>query len=169
MDSYILTVEKALTDYLSAGIPDIANSTHRGYDRLGKDIPDQVLSIIQASDIDDNSMSVGDSMSQRLDTKLYLIQGWVKYADFFNPTDDAHGLLAEVKKLLNELNVMDSVHAGLKGYNTSGSGKQLISYINISSGLVRPPDQDVSSKHSYFWLPVQIGLLEEVADPYKLP
>jgi hypothetical protein len=70
---------------------------------------------------------------------------------------------------LAKINDSGSLFYGLKGYNNGNERRALISGINISGGTVRPPDQEVSPSASYFWLPVEVGLIENIAHPYRLP
>lgn len=168
-DSYILQVEKAITKHLQdnvAGGFDVSQSVFRGRDRISKGEPVPMISILQASDIDDTSNSVGDGDVIRSDSKMYLIQGFCAKGDIANPTDLIHGLLAECKKVLNSINDMDSPFYLLKSYNSVNIGKGLVGGIEISSGLVRPPDQEISSTNAFFWLPVRLQLLEDLSNPY---
>lgn len=173
-DSYVLIVEKALTAHIesvvtSNAVFDLTGKVHRGRDRFGHSNSDNppIVSLLQAADIDDKFSPVGDSGSTRHDGKLYLLQGWVTRGNIKFVTDPVHPLLAEVKRALAMINDMNSPHYGLK--DQSPSGNYLVESVKISSGLVRPPEQESSPKHAYFWLPISVGMLENVNDPYELP
>lgn len=170
-DSYILTVEKALvgiietTVTIANGSPfDLTDLVFRGRLRYGHNEPVPMVSLMQAPNIDIETVDVGKGR-QRTTDKTFLIQGWVA-DDFNNPTDPAHELLAEVKQALGQIMDMDSEHYMLQSYSNTGNG--LISNISISSGLVRPPEASISDK-AYFWLPVLVTLIENLSDPYSHP
>lgn len=161
-DSYILTVEKALTDHIATKT---AYQTYRGRVRMGRNDPLPMIGLLQAADIDEVFQEAGQGL-KRADAKVYLIQGWA-IDDRDNPTDPAHELLANVKQALSELVVTESPNYMLKAYNVE-SGKPLIGDVKISTGLVRPPDMGISDT-AYFWLPIRVTLLENIATPYALP
>jgi len=170
-DSYILTVEKAMADLIETTVTtgngrpfDLTELVFRGRIRYGHNEPIPMVSIMQAPNIDIETVDVGKGR-QRATDKTFLIQGWVA-DDFDNPTDPAHELLAEVKRALGYILDMDSEHYMLQSYSNSGNG--LVSNIGISSGLVRPPEASISDK-AYFWLPVLVTLVEDLADPYAHP
>lgn len=172
-DSYILTVEKALTDVIAKTVTtvngrpfDLTNLVFRGRQRYGHNEPAPMVSILQAPNIDLENMNAGTGKLRKSD-KTYLLQGWVQ-DDSDNPTDPAHELLAEVKRALSAILEMDGPDYMLKSYNTQHDDVGLIHNIDISTGLVRPPEQNVSDK-AYFWLPITLELVEIITDPYKLP
>ncbi|MDA3808274.1 MAG: hypothetical protein PF440_10255 [Thiomicrorhabdus sp.] len=170
-DSYILTVEKALTTHIEtevAGGLDLTGKVFRGRDRLGRDEPLPMVTLLQAAEIDESFFPVGDG-AERNDWKVYLIQGFTGRGPMNTPTDSVHPLLAEVKRILAPINDFRSVHHGLKAYNISNPTRGIIADIQISTGLVRPPDADLSPDSSYFWLPVRLNLVENLNDPYALP
>lgn len=161
-DSYVLVVEKAICDHLESKL----NLTvYRGRGRFGRE-PVPMVSLLQAAEVDE-SFSDAENAMRRKDDKLYLIQGWVS-DDRENPTDPAHDLLAKTKQALSEIIDMDSPKYLLKGYNSNNNGRSLVGDLKISTGIVRPPEQGVSDT-AYFWLPIRVTLLENLADPYQLP
>lgn len=91
-----------------------------------------------------------------------VIQGWVK-DDKANPTDPAHILMADVKKVLAaERRKLSSQHdlGGIFGLDRA------IRDLYIGSGVVRPPD-DISSK-AYFWLSITLDIVEDMNDAYEV-
>ena len=169
-DSVILAAEKALTTHLETYLTpaegssfDMTDRVFRGRVRFGSE-PIPMLSLIQAPEIDIETLGAGQGI-KRSEGKLYNIQGWVE-DDVANPTDPAHALMAEVKKALSRIVDPDSEQYMLKNQNPSGRG--MFSELDVSMGLVRPPEQGISDK-AYFWLPVRIGFVEILSDPYALP
>ena len=90
-----------------------------------------------------------------------MIQGFAD-DDRENPTDPAHILLADVKKLLgvekrNEN--WDNPEEGIFGLGG------IVDTMYIGTGVVRPADE-ISAK-AYFWLTITLGIVEDLADPYN--
>ena len=76
------------------------------------------------------------------------------------PTDPAHLLLAEVKKVLAKERLKmdwDKPEQGILGL-----GRNVIA-LYIEPGVVRPADE-LSSK-AYFWLTLRLDIVEDLADP----
>lgn len=90
-----------------------------------------------------------------------MVQGWVE-DDRENPTDPAHVLMADVKKVLAaERRKMDwdKPEDGIFGLGRN------VTAMYIGAGVVRPPEE-VSAK-AYFWLTVTLDLVEDMEDPYE--
>jgi len=91
-----------------------------------------------------------------------VVQGFVR-DDRDNPTDPAHLLLAEVKRVLalERLKMdWDDPQDGILGL-----GRNVVA-LYIEPGVVRPADE-LSSK-AYFWLTLRLDIVEDLADPYSL-
>jgi len=91
-----------------------------------------------------------------------VIQGFVR-DDRENPTDPAHLLLAEVKRVLaleRRKTNWDRPQNGILGL-----GRDIVT-MYIEPGVVRPADE-LSSK-AYFWLTLRLEITEDLADPYGL-
>lgn len=134
---------------------DLGNSVFRGRDTFGASDPLPMLSILESINEKDQNISPRTGQSSTGPWEL-LIQGW-SADDEDNPTDPSHYLLADVKKRL----VQERSRA--RGYEILGMGG-MITDIKFSTGVVRPAD-DVSSK-AYFWLKLELVLVENLADPY---
>lgn len=167
MDSYLLTVEKAITGHLAStvSIDGALVKVIRGKEKLDSGDTPPLVTLIQAIDVEATHNQVGDG-AQRVDTKLYLIQGFTRRSSGEENYDSAHELMAKVKQSLSELLPVKSSNRFLKQYN---NGRYLVNDIKIATGLVRPPDSKISSNMAFFWLPVSITLIEDITDPYKLP
>lgn len=174
-DSYMLIVEKALTEHLEAqitanGVYDMTNAVYRGRGRVGgfsSREPLPMLSLIMAPEVEPETIEAGMGRS-RTRKVLYFIQGWAALGDVKQETDEAHRLLAETKKAMASiLAPEEGPYYMLRDYSPEKSN--LLSSLDMGLGVVRPPEEDVSPTASYFWLPILLGLIENPADPYGLP
>ena len=174
-DSYILQVEKALTDHILNTIEgyDLTDAVWRARGRVGgrgSHEPLPAVSLIQAPEVEPETIEVGRG-AVRMRQVLYFIQGWTDIGDDFdNQTDSAHNLMAAVKKSLAPIMTpptKSNEFYHLRNYNPNGN--DLIESLELGIGLVRPPDDEVSPTAAYFWLPIRLGLVESPADPYALP
>lgn len=159
-EPFRLRVQKALTAALSEitvanGYSCDVAGVFRGRDIFGKSDPLPMLSILESIDEKEQRMSPPAGSHSTGPWQL-LIQGWV-VDDEANPTDPAQFLLADVKKRL----IKERCHT--RGYEILGMGGK-ITDIKFSTGVVRPADE-VSSK-AYFWLKLELTLVENLADPY---
>jgi hypothetical protein len=87
-----------------------------------------------------------------------LIQGFVD-DDKRNPTDPAHFLAAEVRKVLVKHRA-DNRTKGLLGF---GDTDNVVEDFIVGAPVVRNSD-DVS-ENAYFWLPITVKLVETLEDP----
>lgn len=134
---------------------DLAGKVFRGRDTFGNSDPLPMVSILESILEKDQVMSPPTGIHVTGPWEL-LIQGWT-VDDEDNPTDPGQILLADVKKRL----VQERSRA--RGYEILGmQGK--ITDIKFSTGVVRPADE-VSSK-AYFWLKLELVMVENLADPY---
>ncbi len=161
MEPFRLRLLKALTAALEEIRPvnhthDMSGRVFRGRDLFGDDDPLPMLSILEAVDEKALVRPPDTSTTYRGPWEL-LIQGWVE-ADRRNPCDPAEYLLADVKQRLAQ-----EMKRGGRENNILGMGG-LVERLQISQGVVRPPDE-VSSK-AYFWLRVTLQIVENLADPY---
>lgn len=89
-----------------------------------------------------------------------MIQGFAE-DDRDDPTDPAHVMLADVKKRL-------AIEKRKIDWNRPEEGPfglgRVVTNILMGPGVVRPPDE-LSAK-AYFWLTVQLDLVEDLDDPY---
>lgn len=172
-DSYILQVEKAVVKHIGDTIEgfDLSGAIWRGRVRIGgrgSNEPLPAISLLQAPEVEPETIEAGRGAT-RMREVLYFIQGWAEMPDIDNPTDQAHNLMAAVKKSLAPIMQppVKNPFYMLKAYNDEGV--QMIEKLELGIGLVRPPDDEVSPNAAYFWLPIRLGLVEDPADPYALP
>lgn len=95
--------------------------------------------------------SVGGSWKQS-NLWVLLVQGWVD-DDRTNPTDPAYYLAADVQRAL----------AKLAATRIGG----VVESVRMEAPVVRPPDQEVSSK-AYFWMRYVVRIVDDLAKPYPL-
>lgn len=163
-DPLRLYVVKRMTEVFETITPsngyktDLANKVFRGRALFGDDDPIPMLSILEVPIPVDQRPTKG---SESVGDWELMIQGFAA-DDRDNPTDPAHILLADVKKLLgvekrreNWDNPQDGIF-GLGG---------IVDKMYIGTGVVRPSDE-ISSK-AYFWLTITLGIVEDLADPYN--
>lgn len=101
-----------------------------------------------------------------------IVQGFVK-DDRENPTDPGHLAMADVKKRLAAELKRKGAGANLRqndpfGINFGADGrlrKNHISEFKIGAGVVRPPEEAVSTK-AYFWLTLSLKIVEDNLDPF---
>ena len=160
-DPFRLRVLKALTAALgeitvaNGYKADLTGSVFRGRDTFGHKDPLPMLSILESMNEKDQNISPQAGTMITGPWEL-LIQGW-SADDEDNPTDPSQFLLADVKKRLAQ------ERSRARGYEILGMGG-MITDIKFSTGVVRPADE-VSSK-AYFWLKLELVLVENLADPY---
>ena len=164
-EPFRLAVQKRLTEALE-GIT-IANGFYtdigpgkvfRGRLYYGDSDPIPMISILEeplAAETDLEPMGgTGGTTPYNL-----MVQGFVS-DNQANPTDPAHYLMADVKKVLARLNkeriATDRVLAFPEKAPT-------VLDIEFGGGVVRPPD-DLSAK-AYFWLRVTLSLVEDNENP----
>lgn len=160
-DPYRLRVLKNLTEALEQITPangyrfDLTGSVLRGRDTFDSNDPLPMVSILESIAEKPVLQSPRAGGNNATDWEL-LVQGWTE-DDKKHPTDPGQHLLAAVKKRLTE-----ERRRG-EGYDILGMGGT-ITDIKCSTGVVRPPDE-VSAK-AYFWLKVELSMVENVLDPY---
>lgn len=128
----------------------------RGRDKFGLSDPLPLVSVLEHPRALDNLMgSEGTSVSTG-DWEL-IVQGFVE-DDPENPTDPAHILAAEVIK---------AIIGARKKFNNLGLGSRMpcVDDIEIGSYVVRPAD-DVISASAFFYMIVNLRLVEDLADPF---
>lgn len=164
-DPFRLRVQKALVAALEQvsgeglGSVDFTGRVYRGRDIFGNSDAVPMISILESIVERDNLSPPPAGSSTRTVWEL-LVQGWTK-DDEDHPTDPAQHLLARVKKRLTE--VRREHDDGQGNYNILGMGPR-IDDLRFSTGVVRPAD-DISAK-AYFWLKLEVHMVENLLDPY---
>ncbi len=151
------TLQEAVYSYLDEPDVPLTGKVFRGRVIFGETDPLPMLSILEAPLMPEQLPSPFDSTDSKGDWDL-LIQGFVD-DDHENPTDPAHYLMAATKQRLAHEKARDRDFAIL------GLGKH-VTGISWGAGVVRPPDE-ISAK-AYFWLPLTLTLVEDLAKPYEV-
>lgn len=159
-DSRRLQILKALTTHLE-GITvangfehDLTGSVFRGRANYGSNDPIPMVSILEYLRPDQQENRPFNSNKVKEDWQL-LVQGWGE-DDYQNPTDPAHGLLADVKKSLAMIRDDTSPSYRLGG---------LVHELRMDGGIVRPADEN--SAKAQFYLRVVLVFVENTTDPYS--
>ena len=162
-----LRVLDGLTDCLAAIAAEegvytytLANAVFRGRNLFGDDDPETMVSILEPP-IGEDQLTAGEDGTSSTGAWVLHVQGFVK-DDHDNPTDPAHFLMADCKRAL--ILQRQRVYEKGAGQNILGMEGR-VTDIKVGSGVVRPPDE-VSDK-AYFWLPITLGLVEDLDDPFS--
>lgn len=167
VDPTRLRVLKKLTEELAKITPangfnhDLTGAVLRGRDVFDQHDPVPMLSILE-SILEKDQLQAPPAGSTKAGPWELLIQGWAD-DDKENPTDPAYHLLADTQRRLTEVTRMPYADGLRRGCDILQMGG-IITALRFSRGVVRPPD-DVSSK-AYFWLKVELELVENLLDPY---
>lgn len=162
-DPFRLRVLKALSDKIaSVSSEDGYNYTldgrvFRGRLMFGDDDPIPLVSVVEAPLPDDPIPAPNGSPHWVGPWNLY-IQGWVD-DDKDNPTDPAHRLMADVRKVI----ALERRNA-LPRNNILGMGGRVLD-IRFGGCSVRPAEEFVSA-YANFMLAVTLQIAENLDDPY---
>ena len=158
-----IRIQKAMTASLESISPaggfnsDLAGKVFRGRLLFDNDDPVPMLSILEAPVPLDKLAPPKGSPKDSGEWEL-LIQGFAD-DDRENPTDPAHLLMADVKRVLVRERALlggEFVTVGPFGMGNA------ISSLSIGQGVVRPPEEHISAK-AYFWLGVKLRIVENLA------
>lgn len=140
---------------------DLNGKVFRGRDVFDRHDPVPMVSILE-SILEKDQLQAPPAGPSKAGPWELLLQGWAD-DDKDNPTDPAYYLLAEVQKRLVEITRMPYLDPNRRGCDILQMGG-IITALKFSRGVVRPADE-VSSK-AYFWLKVELDLVENLLDPY---
>lgn len=162
-EPFRLRILLALTQVIQSVNPDngyrhdLSQSVFRGRVIFGAKDAVPMVSILEAVKEQDGLEAPPDSPMFKGVWPL-LIQGWAEDDRDGNPTDTVQRLMADVKKAL-------ALHRAECGRTRNYLGMDgLVDAMIFSQGVVRPSDE-VSDK-SYFWLRLDLTLVENMLDPY---
>lgn len=176
-DPFRLRVQKAIATALSqineAGgySVNLTGKVFRGRLIFGDNDPVPMISIIEPPL--PNEMRPSPLVSAAEDGWWdIIVQGFVR-DDRDNPTDPAHVAMADVKKRLAQELARKGPGSALRqpdpfgvSFNADGTTrKNRIEQFKIGAGVVRPPEEAVSTK-AYFWLTLKLKIVEDNSDPF---
>lgn len=162
MDPFRLIVQKRLTAALQEITPangyqnDFSEAVFRGRSFFGDSDPIPMLSILETP-IPDDQLPSPPGFNKGPYTLM--VQGFVA-DDRENPTDPAHIAMADVKQRLG----IEAKKQDARKPEDAILGTNLVVSMDIGPGVVRPPDE-ISAK-AYFWLTLELELVEDQTDPY---
>jgi hypothetical protein len=136
----------------------MAGRVYRGRGIFGNETDTPFISILEAPIPAETNMAPRGGSDVTGDWEL-VVQGFVQ-DDKYNPTDPAHPLLAQVKKVLaleRRKQDWDDPSEGILGLG------QTVDNLYIGSGVVRPADE--LSATAYFWLTLTVTMIEDLTDP----
>jgi hypothetical protein len=159
-----LRVLKSMSDLIATASKDagynydLAGCVFRGRVLFGEDDPVPLVSILEAPVPDEPDPTPAAGTTWKGSWRL-MVQGWVD-DDRENPTDPAHYLMADVKRVLadhRKLMLMKNNLFGMQGR---------VLDLTIGAGLVRPAQEHVQELAN-FLLSVTLVIAENMADPYE--
>lgn len=136
----------------------LAGAVFRGRPYYGSEAPLPMVAIIEPPVAEDALFGTDGSSFNVTDWPL-ILQGFVR-DDIKNPTDPAYRLEAQVRRRLAIEKGRRGTGANSRGANVLDFGS-LITKFEIGNPIVRPSD-DISTV-AYFWLPLRIGLAEDLS------
>lgn len=145
---------------------DLEGHVFRGYVASGDNDPLPLVTVYEPTNQAERKDGPPNSAQALVMWELY-ISGFFK-GDPRNSTDVAYVAMAEVKKRLAAEATRASVSIrGTKSpflMNEQGQ-KNRVEDIRLGSGVVRPADGEISTR-PYFWLPVELKIVEDNRDPF---
>lgn len=107
----------------------------------------------------------GEGGHQRHETWTLLVQGWPK-DDPANPSDPAYAMKAAVEQQLYRVIAVDP-RGGHPLYKDDYLLGKDISSMIIGQGVVRPPTEEAASRLAMFYLPLILGIVTDISNPYS--
>lgn len=140
---------------------DLSSSVFRGRTEFGPNDPLPAVSILEIPRPEVGDFSGTENLTHKEEWML-LVQGWIQ-DDKINPTDPAYGLGAAVQQRLSDLiaTKKNGAIANPDIYRLNG----LVTCLYIGPFTVRPPQAQVSST-AYFFLPLRVGVVTDVSQPF---
>lgn len=164
-----LSILKALTKLLEETTgPDhegnpfvLTGQVFRGRTEYGDETSLPAISILEAP-TPDIGRYAGDKTSMA-DTWTLLLQGWAK-DDKINPSDPAYFLAAAMQAQLAKVVSMDNAGRPVDKINYMLGGRA--TSFEIGPSVVRPVDARASSR-AFCYMPIRVGVAQELAQPYR--
>lgn len=172
-DSKQLDILKRLTLHLKGITPangynfDLSDKVFRGRRRYGDADPTPIVSIVEHLTGDIAVQTAGFERIIREENWVLLVQGWLKYSDAVDPTDEAYQLKASLEKRLSDCVLINSKTgdpAIPSSYYLGTTG--IITGMTIGPGVVSVGTRDDSSSYAFVYLPLGINMAVDVSDPF---
>ena len=161
-----------LTAHLEGIVPangydfDLTGKVFRGRRTFGADDPDPMLMVVEHLSADVTIDPAGENRTSRSETWVLLIQGWARVVDE-HPIDSLYNL-----KAATEHRLARCIQTGVGGqplYPAEyflGLHKKNVTMLTIGPGVVSAPVQPDSSMRSFFYLPLGVGWVSDISDPF---
>lgn len=144
----------------AAGV--VTRRVYRGRAVFGDDTPIPCLSILEGPIPDREPVAVDMEQVVQSQDWVIFVQGWTDTVENF-PTDACYQLMAAVQRRLAEIISLRA--SGLPAFPALYKFGDAIVSLGIGPGVVRPPQDQVSSR-AFFYLPVVIRLSVDVSQPF---
>lgn len=160
-----LLILQKLTSHLEGIVlddgSDMTGRVFRGRNTFTSSDPLPALSILEFPKPDPGNFAGWENTRFKEDWML-LVQGWVT-DDRVNPTDPAYGLGVLVQQRLSMF--LQQNESGSFTYPDIARIGGLATHMYIGPFTVRPPEAQVSST-AYFFLPLRVGVVTDVTQPF---
>jgi hypothetical protein len=143
----------------------LTRRVYRGRAVFGENDPVPLLSVLEGPLPDRDPLTVGMNEIVREDDWPLFVQGWTQATEDHSdsPTDSCYQFMAGVERRMSE--IISVRRSGLpvnpEAYMLGGT----VSGLSIGPGVVRPPQDQVSSR-AFFYLPVVVRLPVDVSQPF---
>lgn len=144
---------------------DFREAVFRGRLTFGEGDPLPMLSILEPPIPLEPGRAPPNASASTSDYRL-IVQGFVA-DDRENPTDPAALAMAYVKKRLatEQKRMRPPMNRQHDPFGMNAESGNRVESIVIGSGTVRPPETQISNK-AYFWLTVDLKIVEDNSDPF---
>lgn len=171
-DTKQLDILKALTTHIEGVTPgngydfDLTSAVFRGRAIFGDDDVLPMVAILEAlrpEDIQEISVA-GEQSVMRSEKWLLLVQGFVN-KDELHPTDTAYQLMGAVQHRLGRL-IATRQDSGDPTYPDEYLLGRKITSLAVGPGAVSGPRPEIATSHSFFYLPLAVGMVVDQTNPF---
>jgi hypothetical protein len=159
LSAELATISRVISADTGPYAYDLSQAVFRGRMQFGDNDPATMLSIFEDPKQLNDDEAVQEQNSASKTNYDLTIMGFIP-DDPENPTDPAHYLLADTKAKLYAIRDAGSGtgrHNSILGF---GPKKPCIDEMYVGSGVVRPPERQISDS-AWFFLPVRLCLVED--------
>jgi hypothetical protein len=140
---------------------DLRGKVFRGRMEFGTEVDPPFVAILESPTPFDSLFAAENDVKKK-DSWRILVQGFC-VDDKKNPSDPAYYLKAAITAQLSKVIAVDG--QGLEAFPGDYFLGNLLTGMTISQGVVRPPEQKVSS-HAFCYIPLILGLATDARNPY---
>lgn len=148
------------------GLPHTMNGkVFRGRTHFADETEAPILSVLESPRVEENVSRGGENALVRVDSMVFIIQGFTEVPDENNPTDEAYHILAHTEERLAQL-VAEDRNSGRPAFPDAYMLGRLVQNITLVQPVVQPPKQDGSSRFATFLLPIIVTLPYNPLTPF---